>query len=83
MPTSRDRNSPESPRWARLSAYLREGKPYVAPVRAEWDEGEYEGTCYGIRNFVLGRYEWAYNPIPPGRLTDYTDWGTGSPSSTL
>jgi len=69
-----------SPKWEEISSWLREGQPYVEPVRAEWDTGEYEdgSLCYAIRNFRLGRYEWAYGRIPPGHLDDYTDRGTGS-----
>lgn len=82
MPTKRPpASAPPSPKWAGINSYLRGGREPVDPVRAEWDTGEYEGTCYTLRNFRLGRYEWAYGKIPTERLPDYTDSGTGSNSA--
>ena len=60
-----------SQKWDTILRALVGDHQFVAPVRAEWDTGEYAGRCYALRNFRLGRYEWAYGPIPADRLCDY------------
>ena len=71
MPRNSGHSLPPSPRWALVSAFLREGREPIPPVRAEWDQGDYDGYCYTVRNFRLGRDEWAFGKIPPRYLTDY------------
>lgn len=71
MPRKEREPAPPTKKWDTILAQLHQGKTYPDPVRAEWDTGEYEGRCYALRNFRLGRYEWAYGRIPADRLGDY------------